>query len=225
MRQTDSRKKAFQIMALVTACCAVMAFTETVVEPAYAVKSGIKAVVFLMVPLIGARALGFRLFGSAFRLDGKGAARLLVLGLFIYGVIFGGYVLTKNLFDYAALVASLSADQRVDAGSFIWVAFYISFCNSFLEEFLFRHVSFIELSRYTSRKTAYLFSSVLFAVYHIAMIGTSFPPLLLLLALTGLTAGGLIFDCVDRRDESVFPSWTVHMFADFAIMTIWYLHL
>lgn len=224
MNQTD-RKRAYQIIALVTACCVFMAFIETAVEPAYAVKSAIKAAVFLIVPLIGARALGFRLFDSAFRLDGKGAARLLVLGLFIYGVILGGYVLTKNVFDYAALVETLSADQKVEPGSFAGVAFYISFCNSFLEEFLFRLVAFVQLSRYASRKTAYLFSSVLFAVYHIGMIGASFPPLLLVLALAGLTVGGLIFDYVDHKDGTLYNSWAVHMFADFAIMTVWYLHI
>ena len=206
-------------MALVTACCVFMAFIETVAEPAYAVKSAVKAVVFLLVPLIAARTAGVRLSGAAFRLDGKGVARLLALGFSIYGVIFAGYVLTKNLFDYAALVESLSADQRVNADSFAGVAFYISFCNSFLEEFLFRLVAFVQLSRYASRKTAYLFSSVLFAVYHIGMIGASFP------ALAGLTAGGLIFDCVDHKNGTLYNSWTVHMFADFAIMTIWYLHI
>ncbi len=226
MTQTDRRRKrAYQIMALVTACCVFMAFIETVAEPAYAVKSAVKAVVFLLVPLIAARTAGVRLSSPAFRLDGKGVARLLALGFFIYGVILGGYVLTKNLFDYAALVESLSADQKVNADSFAGVAFYISFCNSFLEEFLFRLVAFVQLSRYASRKTAYLFSSVLFAVYHIGMIGTSFPPVLLVLALAGLTAGGLIFDCVDHKNGTLYNSWTVHMFADFAIMTIWYLHI
>ena len=226
MTQTDRRRKrAYQIMALVTACCVFMAFIETVAEPAYAVKSAVKAVVFLLVPLIAARTAGVRLSSPAFRLDGKGVARLLALGFSIYGVIFAGYVLTKNLFDYAALVESLSADQRVDSGSFIWVALYISFCNSFLEEFLFRFVSFLQLSKYTAKKTAYAFSSVMFAAYHIAMLGASFPPLLLALAVVGLAVGGLIFDYVDDKSGSLYNSWMVHMFADFAIMTIWYLHI
>lgn len=57
------------------------------------------------------------------------------------------------------------------------------------------------------------------------MLGTSFPPVLLLLALVGLAIGGLIFDYVDDRSGTIYNSWIIHMFADFAIMTIWYLHL
>lgn len=212
-------------MLLVLICCIMMAFIETVVEPAYAVKSGVKAAVFLGAPLIFAKAANIRLLDRSFALDGKSVLRLLALGSLIYAVIFGGYALTRTVFDYSALVASLSADQRVDSRSFIRVASYISFCNSFLEEFLFRFVAFLKLSQYTARKTAYAFSSVLFAVYHVAMIGTSFPLPLLLLALIGLAVGGLIFDYVDENGGTPYNSWIIHMFADFAIMTIWYLHI
>ena len=218
------KKKAYGIMAFAVACCVVMAFVETVIEPAYLVKSAIKAVVFLALPLVLARAAGIRLWDGAFGLDRKSVVSLLTLGLVIYGGIIGAYALTQNLFDYGSLVQALSADQKVGNGSFWGVAFYISFCNSFLEEFFFRLVAFLELSKHAAKRTAYAFSSVLFALYHVAMIGTSFPPLLLALCLMGLAAG-LIFDYLDGRKGNLYSSWVVHMFADFAIMTIWYLHL
>lgn len=202
-----------------------MALTETVIEPAYFVKSAIKVVVFFILPLIFAKVINIKLFDNSFVLDKKSIIKLLLLGVFIYSVIIGSYAVTKSIFDYASLVDSLSADQKVDSNSFIWVALYISFCNSFLEEFLFRLISFIKLSQYTSRKIAYLFSSVVFAVYHIAMIGTSFPLPLLFLALIGLTIGGYIFDYVDEKNENIYNSWIIHMFADFAIMTVWYIHI
>lgn len=202
-----------------------MAFTETVIEPTYFVKSAMKAAVFLLFPLIFAKIAGIKLSGRSFTLSGKSIVKLLALGCFIYAVIIGAYAFTKNAFDYSLLVDSLSADQKVDGGNFIWIALYISFCNSFLEEFLFRFLSFLELSKYAGKKFAYIFSSVLFAVYHIAMIGTSFPPLLLLLALLGITAGGFIFDFVDEKNGTVYNSWIIHMFADFAIMTVWYIYI
>ena len=135
------------------------------------------------------------------------------------------YLLTKGLFSYSALVNSLSSDQNVAQNSFIWVALYISFCNSLLEEFLFRFVAFIKLSEYTTKNIAYIFSSCLFALYHVAMIGASFPFPLLLLALVGLAIGGAIFNYVDDKSKSIYNSWIIHMFADFAIMTIWYIHI
>lgn len=223
--RNQNKAAACGIVLLVLICCGIMAFIETVIEPAYAVKSGAKAAVFLLFPLLFSKAAKIKWFDHSFALDKKGVVKLLALGCLIYGIIIGGYGLTTNIFDYASLVHSLSADQKVDNNSFLGVALYISFGNSFLEEFLFRFVAFLQLSKYTARKTAYLFSSAVFAVYHIAMIGTSFPLLLLLLVLVGLTIGGLIFDYVDEKDGTIYNSWIIHMFADFAIMTIWYLHI
>lgn len=220
-----NKANTYGIVLLVFICCGIMALIETVIEPAYAMKSAAKAAVFLLVPLLFFRAAKIKLFDHSLALDQKTVLKLLALGSLIYAVIIGGYGLTLYLFDYASLVQSLSADQRVDSNSFLWVALYISLGNSFLEEFLFRRIAFLQLSRHTSRKTAYLFSSVTFAVYHIAIIGTSFPPPLLVLVLIGLTAGGLIFDCADEKSKTIYNSWIIHMFADFAIMTIWYLHI
>ena len=221
----ENKDKASGVMILIVICCVLMALIETIVEPAYIVKSVLKVVIFLLLPLAYAKMANTMVLDKFFAIDKRGMIKLFVLGSFIYAVILGAYALTKNIFDYPSLVRSLSADQNVNSTSFIWVAVYISFCNSFLEEFLFRFVSFIQLSKYAARKTAYIFSSIMFAVYHVAMIGTSFPPLLLLLALIGLTIGGFIFDYVDSRNENIYNSWIIHMFADFAIMTIWYLYI
>ena len=206
-------------------CCIIMALVETIIEPAYFVKSAAKVVVFLSVPLISMKLLKIKVLDNNMSLSKKGIIKLLLLGAFIYAVIIGVYFLTSDIFDYSSLVNSLSADQKVDSGGFIPVALYISFCNSFLEEFLFRFVSFIKLSEYLSKKIAYIFSSVAFAVYHIAMIGPSFPLPLLILALFGLAVGGFIFDLVDDKNKNIYNSWIIHMFADFAIMTVWFIHI
>ena len=49
-------------MGLVLLCCVIMALVETILEPAYAVKSAIKVVVFLLLPLLFARAAGIKRF-------------------------------------------------------------------------------------------------------------------------------------------------------------------
>ena len=219
-----SRKK-YAVIILVAVCCAVMAAVETLIEPAYAVKSAVKAAVFLVLPLVVLKAFKIKLFGGTFSFGLKRLLRLLALGAAIYLIVMSGYALTKGLFDYSALVESLSKDQNVDGGSFIWVALYISFGNSFLEEFLFRQTAFIGLSELASKKTAYIFSSLMFALYHVAMIGQSFPPQLLLAALAGLAVGGFVFDWVDEKSGNFLGSWFIHMFADFALMTIWYIHI
>ena len=220
-----SKKEKIGIIILVVICCIAMALVETIIEPAYFVKSAAKVIVFSVLPLIVMKLLKIKLFDDNIRLNKEDVLKLLLLGAAIYGVIIGAFFITRKFFDYSELVRSLSEDQNVDSRSFIWVALYISFGNSFLEEFLFRFIAFIKLSEYIPKKFAYIFSSVLFAVYHIAMIGPSFPPPLLLLALFGLTVGGFIFDLVDGKNKNIYNSWIIHMFADFAIMTIWFIYI
>ena len=50
-----------------------------------------------------------------------------------------------------------------------------------------------------------------------------FSPVLFLLALTGLAAGGMIFNFLNEKAETIYCSWLVHMFANFAINTIGFL--
>lgn len=219
------QKEIVSIIFLVILCCIIMSFVEVIVEPIYFVKSLIKVAIFLFLPWIYFKLLHIKIFDKSFSLNKKGIIKLLSLGLLIYLVIIGAYFLTQNFFDYSSLVNSLSADQKVTSNQFIWTAIYISFCNSFLEEFLFRYISFIQLSKYVKKIIAYLFSSICFSVYHIAMLGSSFPPILLVLSLIGLTIGGFIFDYVDDKNKSIYHSWIIHMFADFAIMTIWFINI
>ncbi len=218
------KNKKLGIIILVVVSCIAMAIVETVIEPTYVVKSALKVVFFLILPIVFMKIVDEKIFDS-FALDKKSILKLLGLGAGIYALIMGAYFLTRGVFDYTALVDSLSADQHVTADSFIWIAMYISFGNSLLEEFLFRLIAFIVLSRHAPKPVAYVFSSVLFAVYHIAMIGKSFPLPLLALALVGLAAGGCIFNYVDDKNKNIYNSWIIHMFADFAIMTIWYINI
>lgn len=218
------KNKKLGIIILVVVSCIAMAIVETVIEPTYVVKSALKVVFFLILPIVFMKIVDEKIFDS-FALDKKSILKLLGLGAGIYALIMGAYFLTRGVFDYTALVDSLSADQHVTPDSFIWIALYISFGNSLLEEFLFRLIAFIVLSRHAPKPVAYVFSSVLFAVYHIAMIGKSFPLPLLALALVGLAAGGCIFNYVDDKNKNIYNSWIIHMFADFAIMTIWYINI
>lgn len=221
----NAKKEKIGIIVVVVICCIIMAVMETIIEPAYWIKSAAKIAVFMLLPVITLKLLKVKIFDSNFALDKKDIVKLLLLGFGIYAVIIGTYFLTRNIVDYSSLVTSQMTDQKVTENSFIWVALYISFCNSFLEEFLFRFVSFIKLTEFVSKKPAYVFSSVMFAVYHIAMIGSAFPPPLLILALFGLTVGGFIFDYVDSKNKNIYNSWIIHMFADLAIVTIWYIHI
>ena len=92
--------------------------------------------------------------------------------------------------------------------------------NSFLEEFFFRGYGFITLKKYTSRRFAYIFSSVIFAIYHVGMLVDMFNIWTSILLLVGLIIGGCIFNYLNEANDNIYPSWFVHMFANFAINTI-----
>lgn len=219
------KKRAVPIMILVAVGCIAMAVTETVIQPPYAVKSAVKVFIFLVLPLIFLKLTGETGIKKYFIPNKKGFIRSLAMGAAVYGAVMLAFILTRNVFDYSAITDSLSADQGVESRNFIWVASYICFGNSLLEEFMFRVVAFLRLSEYLPAKWTYLFSSVTFAVYHIAMLAGSFPLPMMILSLVGLTAGGLIFDYFDSKNNDVYNSWLIHIFADVAIMNIWYIML
>ena len=223
--KNNKKRNAIMIIITVIVCCIFMAFIETIVEPPYFIKSLIKIIVFFLLPLLTMKLLGINIFKKHKIIDKKIIIRLLVTGIVIYLSIMIAYYILNKFLDFSSIINSLSMDQNVNGKDFIFVALYISFCNSLLEEFLFRYFSFIKLSEFLSKKWSYVISSILFAIYHISMVESSFPLSLILLMIFGLSIGGFIFDYVDDKDKNICNSWIIHMFADFAIMTIWFLNI
>lgn len=212
--------KKIQIPLLVIIACIVMGIVDAVIQPGYAVKSAIKIVMFLLIPIIYGTTNKQVNIQKLIKPDKKGFAIALALGLEVYAVVLGAYFAFRNIFDFSALTKSLNETTGVNKSNFIWVALYISFVNSLLEEFFFRGFSFITLKEYTSRKFAYIFSSLAFALYHIAMMIGWFDVPVILISLAGLFAGGMIFNRFDEKNENIYLSWLIHMFANFATNTI-----
>lgn len=218
------KKNGMSIIIYVVMSCLLMAFVEVVVEPSYLIKSLIKIFLFFGIPYLIMRKLKIKILKN-FKINKKEFVRLLTIGISIYVVGIITYLILRNFVDFSKITSSLLSDQHLVKGQFILVALYISFGNSILEEFFFRLVSFIKLREYYDRKLVYLFSAFMFSIYHAAMIGLSFPLPLTLLSLVGLFVLGLLFNFVDEKDKNIYNSWFVHMFADFAIMTVGFIHL
>lgn len=212
--------KKFQIPVLVAITCIIMAIVDAVIQPGYAVKSLIKIILFLLIPLV------YGLFDKEVNIkkliipNKSGIVTAISLGAAVYVIILGSYFVFRNVFDFSALTTSLGETTGVNKSNFIWVAIYISFINSLLEEFFFRGFSFITLKKFTTRKFAYIFSSLSFALYHIAMMIGWFGVPVIFISLLGLFAGGLIFNKFDEKNENIYLSWLTHMFANFATNTI-----
>lgn len=212
--------KKLHIPILVIIACIVMGIVDAVIQPGYAIKSAIKIIMFLLIPIVYGLFLKEFNIKNLMKPDKKGLCIALCLGFVIYGVVIGAYWIFKDVFDFSALTGSLNETTGVNKSNFMWVAIYISFVNSLLEEFFFRGFSFITLKKLTSRRFAYVFSSMAFALYHIAMMIGWFGLPVILISLVGLFIGGMIFNRFDEKSENIYLSWLIHMFANFATNTI-----
>ncbi|MBQ6897297.1 MAG: CPBP family intramembrane metalloprotease [Oscillospiraceae bacterium] len=214
--------KKTSIMSTVFLFSVAVTLIDAFVHPNYFVKIPIKIMFFLALPLLFfvKNKDVFKDFKDMFVFRKDGILKALLLGIGVYAVIVGGYFLTRNIIDFSNVSSSLTEGMGITAENFIYVSLYISLMNSFLEEFFFRGFGFMTLKKYTTRRVAYIFSSVLFAIYHIGMLEGMFDIWALLLLLAGLITGGCIFNYLNELNDSVYPSWFVHMFANFAINTV-----
>lgn len=208
------------LTALVIAACICMGVVDAVIQPGYVMKSVIKVGLFLCLPVLYAWIAKDCGMKEMLVPDKRGLRLALASGAVVYAVILSTYLVFRNVFDFSALTSSLTATTGVNRQNFLWVALYISFVNSLLEEYFFRGFAFLTLKKRTGRKKAYGFSAIMFALYHIAMMIGWFDWTVVGLALVGLFAGGLIFNWFDERFGNIYMSWLVHMFSNFATNTI-----
>ena len=147
------------------------------------------------------------------------------MGAAIFAVILGAFFLFRNVFDFSSLAGSLTSSTGVNKENFLFVAIYISLVKSLLEEFFFRGFSFLCLCRASKRWFGYIFSAGVFALYHIAMMIGWFSWIVVLLALTGIFIGGLIFSFFNEKYDNIYLSWLIHMCSNFAINIIGFILL
>lgn len=213
-------KKKYIIMAIVIISCIIMGVVDAVIQPGYITKSLVKIPLFLILPLVYGMAYKDRILKKILVPSKRGLAMALAVGALVFAVIMGAYFLLKDVFDFSNVTSALTGDIGVTKENFIWVAIYISFANSFMEEFFFRGFSFMMLRKKVNRRFAHVFSALAFALYHIAMMIGWFDWYVVALAVAGLMVGGMIFNYFNEKNGNIYMSWLIHMFANFAINTI-----
>ena len=195
-----------------------MGFIDAVIRPQYLIKSFVKIILFSLMPILYSRYNRDLNLNSLFKVKSKKEIVIAIIsGTAVFSFILGAYLILGGFFDFSNVVSSLSDNVGVDIDNFIFVAIYISFINSLLEEFFFRGFAFLKLKELASRKFAYIFSSLAFALYHVAMMIGWFDISLFILTLSGLFIGGIIFNYFNEKYKNIYVSWLIHMFANFAI--------
>ena len=213
-------KRAILMVIIIAVFCVLMSVIDGILKADYFVKSIIKLVLFLILPALYSLCDKSTKIKDVFIPEKKGLKLAVVLGILVYVTVLGAYFSLKDVVEFSSITSSLTANTGVTENNFIFVSLYISFVNSLLEEFFFRGFAFLTLKRITGRGFAYIFSAAVFALYHIAMMIGWFDISVFLIVMAGLFAGGLIFNYLNEKSSTVYPSWLVHMFANFAINTI-----
>ena len=216
------KHKRMYLIGSVVFCSMIMSGIDAFLELSYFPRSLFKVMMFLIVPLsyFAVYKDEYTKIRKLFVPKKKDLLISLGLGAAVYLIIMTAYFLFRNLIDLNAIKDALLSSVGVSAENFIYVALYISFVNSLLEEFFFRGYAFILLKEQIKPLFAYLFSSVLFAFYHVGMTISWFHPVIYVLAMLGLMIGGLIFNALNDRFGTIYSSWLVHMCANFAINTV-----
>lgn len=200
--------------------CIILYFIEQVLVMSYLIKTLSKILFFTILPYSYIRLINKDYVRNRIKLNKKDLYLGIGLGLFSFMVIIAAYAVLKDAIDLDTIANELQTKSKVSPRNFLFVAFYITFVNSFLEEFFFRGFVFLNLYEQGFKKLAYIFSSILFSLYHIGIFKNWFNPWLIILAVLGLISVGFIFNYINTKSKNFINSWIVHILADAAIMLI-----
>jgi uncharacterized protein len=220
-----TKREGITIMILVVVVCLAMAYVEVVMAPGYAMKSGIKMALFLAVPLLFLLTSKKISVPSLFQMKKGGWRFSGILAAMTFLGIVGAYFIFRGQFDFSSVAPTLESKLGINGTNFVFVAIYISFINSLLEEFFFRGFAFLALKKSAGKKTAYVFSASAFALYHVAIMNGWFSLPLMALLILSLLFAGCLFNFIDEKKDSILPSWMVHISANFAINAIGFILL
>ena len=198
-----------------------MAYIDAIWQPVYAIKSFAKLILFLFIPLLFALKHKQLNLTSFLVLNKRVLKISFLFGICLFTLILGAYFAIGFLFDLSKITATLGESMGITAETFGFVAIYIALVNSFLEELFFRGFGYLKLCENGfSKRQAGLFSALAFAFYHVAMMIGWFDLSLFLLVLAALFVAGILFNAIDEKFCSIYPSYFIHMCANLAINTI-----
>src|SRR5699024_7014894 len=174
----------------------LMAPVDLWLAPNYWVKSGVKIVLFVMVPLVLNRVFKWISLKEILTFRKKWRWQLIGGSVLIYLFIVGVDLGFGSWFDLSSVTLMLEETLAINRDNFIFVALYIPIVNAFIEEFFFRGILFLALTKYIKTSYAYVISAGIFSVYHVAIMTNWFTIPLFLLLVFSLLIAGLLFNWI-----------------------------
>jgi len=187
----------------------------------YLYSSAFKVLLFVSCPLIYYRFILKEKFTSYLFVkgDSRNIRFSIILGVCVFLIIWGAYFLLRPLIDHQLILEALDANG-ITGSNIHFAVIYIVLINAALEQVFFRGFVFMTLYRMDFKGYAHVYSSLLFALYHVPIIWGGVSAGIMLLSVLGLVAAGLIFNYLAVKCRNLVGSIIVHVSANLALNTI-----
>jgi len=183
----------------------------------YLFTSALKVVLFLLFPLIYFAFSKDGKFKDIFsKIDKKSIKLPLVLGGIVFAFIVIAFFILSPFID-SKMIVDAFAKNGIVKGNFPLVFIYVVLINAALEEIFFRGFVFMTLYRANYKPYAHVYSSLLFAFYHVSILNGALSPAMFVFCIFGLVVAGLIFNVLATKCKSIGGSLIVHVSANLAI--------
>jgi len=188
---------------------------------AYLYTSAFKVVIFILCPVAYFKVSkdgNFKDLLSMFSVrEGWKHLRIaFVLGFAVFTFIVVTFMILLPYIDSAMVIDTLAANS-ITSRNAIFVFIYIVVINAALEQFFFRGFVFMSLYRMNLKRYAHIYSSLLFALYHVPILFNAVSVGILILCTAGLVVAGLIFNVLAIKCKSITGSLIVHISANLAL--------
>lgn len=207
-----------QIIIYSISSIVILFIVEQVLKMPYLVKTAVKVPMFLIIPLLFYKyKLKQKLIIRMHKAELK---YIITWSAIVFVAIFLVYFMIQSFIDIEAIGSDFTNRMAISHQMMLFAGAYSIIINSFIEEIFFRGFIFQSLLKLGWNKRAYIYSALLFALYHVAIFRTWFNFGMMGLMLVGLFVGGIIFAYFVKRTESFLAAWLIHMTADLAIIAI-----
>ena len=226
----EKERKIYRNYILLTAttCAVILFIIEQILMADYLTKTISKIILFTLSQIIFIKVLRKTTLKDGLNLklvDKETVGIGILLGTLAGLILVGAFMFFRRVINMDVIFLELATKSKITSANYLIVTTYFTFGNSFLEEFFFRGFIFTNLYKMGYKKLGYVFSSALFALYHIAIFKNWFSLQLILLCMLGLFITGIVFDYVDTKSDNFLNSWAIHILADLAIVIIGYIYL
>lgn len=225
-----SEKKIYINFIIFTSilCVVILFAIEQILMVDYLTKTVSKIILFTMSPVVFIKIIRKTSLKEGLNLklvDKETIGVGILLGVLSAVILVGAFMFFKKIINMDVIFLELATKSKITSTNYLIVTTYFTFANSFLEEFFFRGFIFTNLNKMGYKKVGYIFSSLLFALYHIGIFKNWFSIELILLCILGLFITGIVFNYVDTKSDNFLNSWAIHILADLTIVIIGYMYL